>query len=102
MKVEKFLEFVQDDFEAVESFHIKDKLNEKVWEDNKNMKEDVKEKLLTISQDFYNTTSLNAEIKDQMAHISVKDNGVGINEENQKKIFLKNRLSIRNKGVLLF
>jgi hypothetical protein len=64
MKIEKYFEYVQDDFEPVKSFHIKDELNGKVWEDSKNMKEDIREKLLTISQDFYNTTSLNVEIKD--------------------------------------
>jgi len=63
MKVTKFLEFVEKDFDAVKSFHIKDELNTKVWED-KSMKEEVREKLLTISQDFYNTTSLNVEIDD--------------------------------------
>jgi hypothetical protein len=64
MKVTKFLEFVEKDFDAVKSFHIKDELNTKIWEEDKSMKEDVREKLLTISQDFYNTTSLNVEIDD--------------------------------------
>lgn len=64
MKVTKFLEFVEKDFDAVKSFHIKDVLNTKIWEEDKSMKEEVREKLLTISQDFYNTTSLNVEIDD--------------------------------------
>jgi len=64
MKVTKFLEFVEKDFDAVKSFHIKDELNTKIWEEDKSMKEEVREKLLTISQDFYNTTSLNVEIDD--------------------------------------
>lgn len=64
MKVTKFLEFVEKDFEPVKSFHIKDELNSKVWEEDKSMKPEIREKLLTIAQDFYNTTSLNADIKD--------------------------------------
>lgn len=64
MRIEKVLEFIESDFDAVKSFHIKDNLNDRVWEDNKKMKPEVREKLLTISQDFYNTTSLNAKIKD--------------------------------------
>lgn len=64
MEITKFFEFVEKDFEPVKSFHIKDELNSKVWEGDKSMKPEIREKLLTISQDFYNSTSLNTEIDD--------------------------------------
>lgn len=63
MKYIKHFEFVQNDFEPIDSFHLKDDLNPKVWDEDK-MKTDIREQLLTIAQDFYNNTKLKAEIKD--------------------------------------
>lgn len=63
MKHLKYFEFVQNDFEPIKSFHLKDELNPKIW-DGQELKADVREQLLTISQDFYNTTDLKAKIKD--------------------------------------
>jgi len=63
MKHLKYFEFVQNDFEPIKSFHLKDELNPKIW-DGRELKANVREQLLTISQDFYNTTDLKAKIKD--------------------------------------
>lgn len=63
MKHLKYFEFVQNDFEPIKSFHLKDELNPKIWDDQE-LKADVREQLLTIAQDFYNTTDLKAKIKD--------------------------------------
>lgn len=59
----KYFEFVQNDFEPIKSFHLKDELNPKIW-DGQELKADIREQLLTIAQDFYNTTDLKAKIKD--------------------------------------
>ena len=63
MKLNKFYEFVQNDFEPIKSFYIKDELNPKVWEDNK-IDPEIRENLLKIAEDFYNTTDLDVEVKD--------------------------------------
>jgi len=31
MKLNKFYEFVQSDFEPIKSFYLKDELNDKIW-----------------------------------------------------------------------
>jgi hypothetical protein len=64
MRLLKFLEFVQDDFEPIKSFHLKDELNPKVWEDYGVIYPEIREQLLKIAQDFYNTTKLESKIKD--------------------------------------
>lgn len=63
MKYLKYFEVAQSDFEPIKSFYLKDELNPKVWEDN-TIKSEVREQLLTIAQDFYNSTDLKAKIKD--------------------------------------
>lgn len=63
MKLVKFLEFKETDFDAVKSFRLKDELNPKLW-DNFDIDQEVREDLLKIAQDFYNSTELNAQIKD--------------------------------------
>lgn len=63
MKLTKYLEFVQADLEPVKSFHIKDELNPKVW-DGEEINQEVREQLLQISQDFYDGTDLEADVKD--------------------------------------
>ena len=63
MRLNKYLEFVQNDFEPIKSFYLKDELSPKVWDGDK-IKQDIRDQLLTIAQDFYNTTDLSAEIKD--------------------------------------
>ena len=63
MKYIKYFEFVENDFEPIKSFYLKDELNPKVWDDN-SMKTDIRQQLLEIAQDFYTTTELTTEIKD--------------------------------------
>jgi len=63
MKYIKQFEFVQNDFEPISSFKLKDDLNPKVWEEE-TMRPEVREQLLTIAQDFFNTTDLSVKIKD--------------------------------------
>lgn len=63
MRIVKFFEFKQTDLEAVKSFRIKDDLNPKLW-DGFEINVKVREDLLTIAQDFYNSTELQSEIKD--------------------------------------
>ena len=63
MKIEKYFEFVQADLEPVKSFHLKDELNPKVW-DGFEIDEEVREDLLRIAEDFYTSTTLDADVKD--------------------------------------
>lgn len=63
MKLIKFFEFVESDFDAVKSFYIKDELNPKVWNDF-TIDEEVRENLLRIAQDFFSLTDLNTDVKD--------------------------------------
>lgn len=63
MKLSKYLEFVQADFEPIKSFYMKDELNPKLWENFKLDKE-VRESLLKISEDFYQKLELGVDVKD--------------------------------------
>ena len=63
MKVDKYFEFVQADFEPVKSFNLKDELNPKIWTDFE-LDQDIREDLLRIAQDFYMGTNINADVKD--------------------------------------
>jgi len=63
MKVDKYFEFVQADFEPVKSFYLKDELNPKLWTDFE-LDQDIREDLLRIAQDFYMGTNINADVKD--------------------------------------
>ncbi len=63
MKLVKFFEFKETDLDPIKSFRLKDELNPKLW-DNFDINKEVRENLLKIAQDFYNSTELNAEIKD--------------------------------------
>lgn len=63
MKVNKYFEFVQSDLEPIKSFYIKDELNPKLW-DNFELDGEVREQLIKIAQDFYESTELKADVKD--------------------------------------
>ena len=63
MKLKRFFEFKKSDLEPVKSFKIKDELNPKIWDDMK-MKKEIREDLLKISEDFFEGTELDAEVKD--------------------------------------
>lgn len=56
--IKKFLEyFVQAQFEPIKSFHLKDELNPAIWSDFE-IDEEVKEKLITIAKDYFETLDL--------------------------------------------
>lgn len=63
MKVDKYFEFVQADLEPIKSFYIKDELNPKLW-DNFELDDEVRQQLLQIAQDFYESTELKADVND--------------------------------------
>lgn len=63
MKLNKFYEFVQNDFEPIKSFYIKDELNPKLW-DKFELDSEVRRQLLKIAEDFYESTELDVDVKD--------------------------------------
>jgi hypothetical protein len=63
MKLIKYLEFVQADFEPIKSFYLKDELNPKLWEGMK-LDGEVRESLLMIAEDFYEKLELGVEVRD--------------------------------------
>lgn len=63
MKLVKYFEFKQQDLEAAKSFRVKDELNPKIWDDFK-IDDEVREDLLKIAQDFYDSTGLEADVED--------------------------------------
>jgi hypothetical protein len=63
MEIRKYFEFVKSDFDAIKSFYIKDELSQKVWDDFK-LKDEIKEQLITIGQDFFEKTEIEVEVKD--------------------------------------
>lgn len=63
MKLERYFEYIKHGFEPLNSFKMKKELNPKVWDDF-HIKDEIRSKLLIIAQDFYNSTSIDAEIKD--------------------------------------
>lgn len=63
MKINKYLEFVQADFEAIKSFYLKDELNPDVWTGFE-IDNDIRESLLKIALDFYNATDIKAQVVD--------------------------------------
>ena len=63
MKLDKYLEFKKSDFDAIKSFHLKDELNPKLWENFK-LDNEVREDLLTIAEDFFENAKIDAEVKD--------------------------------------
>lgn len=63
MKLVKYFEFHQKDLEPIESFHIKDELNPKVWEDFE-IDPEIREQLLKIGEDFYEGAEFEADVMD--------------------------------------
>lgn len=64
MKLKKFLEFKKSDLDPViKSFKLQDGLNPKIW-DEFDINPEVREKLLEIAHDFYNSLELDADVKD--------------------------------------
>lgn len=63
MKLVKFFEFKESDLEPIKSFRLKDELNTKLWSDFE-LDESVREQLLQIGQDFYESTEISADVVD--------------------------------------
>lgn len=63
MKIRKYLEFVQQDFEPIKSFYLKDELNPNIW-DGFELDPKVREQLLTIGRDFFDGVEAGAEVRD--------------------------------------
>ena len=63
MKLKKFLEFVQSDFEPIKSFYLKDELNPKIW-DGFELDKETRRQLLQIGQDFFDGVEVDAEVLD--------------------------------------
>ena len=63
MKLTRFYEFVQADFEAIKSFYLKDELNHKIWE-GFDLDEEIRRNLLKIGQDFFEGTGIQADVLD--------------------------------------
>jgi hypothetical protein len=63
MKLTKYFEFVQSDFEPIKTFHLKDELNPKIW-DNFEMDESIREQILQIGQDFYEGVDMPVDVTD--------------------------------------
>ena len=63
MKLRKFLEFKESDLDPVSSFKIQDDLNSKIW-DEFDLDKEVRENLLQIGEDFYDSTELEADVID--------------------------------------
>jgi hypothetical protein len=64
IKFKKFLEFVENDFEPISSFYVKDDLNRNIWDKDDNMKSDIREDLLEIAYDYVDFLDLEIDIKD--------------------------------------
>jgi hypothetical protein len=63
MKINKYYEFVQSDFEPISSFHMKDELNKKIW-DGFELDDEIRRNLLRIGNDFYSESDLSADVVD--------------------------------------
>ncbi len=63
MKLNRFFEFKESDFDPIKSLRIKDDLNSKIWTDFE-IDQEVRKSLLTISQDFFTDIEIDAEILD--------------------------------------
>lgn len=59
--IKSFLEY--KGFEPISSFYIKDELNPKIW-DSEKIDQEIREKLLSIATDFFNSTNIEIEVRD--------------------------------------
>lgn len=63
MILQKFLEFNKKDLEPIKSFYLKESLNSKLWDDF-NLDKEIREDLLKIGKDFFDSVELECEVKD--------------------------------------
>ena len=53
-----FEDFTQAQFEPIESFRLQDNLNPKIWNQDKELKEEIKEELLKLGKDYFENLDL--------------------------------------------
>ena len=63
MNLKKYFEFKESDLAPVKSFKLQDELNSKIWTDFE-LDGEVRENLLKIGQDFFDSTDLEADVID--------------------------------------
>ena len=63
MRFHKFFEFKKQDLEPIKSFRLKDELNPKIWTDF-TIDSEIREDLLKIGGDFFETVELKCDVKD--------------------------------------
>lgn len=63
MILNRYFEFHEKDLEPIKSFHLKDNLNPKVW-DNFEIEPEIREQLLIIAQDFYENIEIDTDVID--------------------------------------
>ena len=63
MRFQKFFEFNKKDLEPIKSFYLKDELNSKIWKGFE-IDSEIRENLLKIGQDFFETIDIECEVKD--------------------------------------
>jgi hypothetical protein len=63
MILQKFLEFNKKDLDPIKSFYLKESLNSKLWDDF-NLDKEIREDLLKIGKDFFDSIELECEVKD--------------------------------------
>jgi len=61
--IKKFLEFKEDNFEPIKSFYLHDELSTDVWTDFV-IDENIREELVKIGKDFFDSLELKVDIKD--------------------------------------
>lgn len=60
----KFFEYNVGKFEPIKSFYLKDNLNPKVWLDDETVNPEIREDLLTIANDYFESLEVKATLKD--------------------------------------
>lgn len=60
----KFFEYNTGKFEPIKSFYLKDELNPKVWENSDEINPEIREELLTIANDYFDSLELDTELED--------------------------------------
>lgn len=63
MKLNRFFEFKESDFDPIESLRTKDSLNSKIWTDFE-LDQDIRKDLLTIAKDFFDDIEIESDVLD--------------------------------------
>ena len=63
--IKKFFEYAaQADFEPIKSFHLKDDLNRKIWNEDDTLKDSIREDLLQIANDYLEYLEIDVDLED--------------------------------------